>query len=304
MARRFLSTLASHIEIERKFLPTRALLNALTRSTSTPRLPPLIARVHPAPEHFIQDVYYDRADGRLVSEGVWVRRRSVFVPGDSPTSISSSTSSWEAKVRVGGDFAASQFVEVQGAEAVEREILRALGGRTRVVLDKIDEHLAVMCDLTTRRLESRLELSSSASTEFADDENDAGLKNLTVVIDQAIETPRADFAVARSLLERMSAFDELDVASSPTPSPSRAPFFSHEIGELEIMQEVRTEGDTEEQTTQKHEWRRKTVAGRRAFQLEAFMREHPALFPMEPKPRGKLEAYFTWVEERDKARIA
>ncbi|KAF7345722.1 hypothetical protein MVEN_01592300 [Mycena venus] len=303
MASRFFSTLTSHIEIERKFLPTRALLNALTRSTSTPRLSLSIARVHPAPEHFIQDIYYDRADGRLVSEGVWVRRRSVFVPGDSPTSMSFSTS-WEAKVRVGGDFAASQFVEAQGAEAVEREIHRAFGGRTRVALDKIDEHLAVMCDLTTRRLEGRLELSSSASTEFANDENDAGLKNLTVVIDQAIETPRADFAIARSLLERMSAFDELDVASSPSPSPSCAPFFSHEIGELEIMQEVRTEGDAEEQMTQKHEWRRKTVAGRRAFQLEAFMREHPALFPMEPKPRGKLEAYFTWAEERDKARIA
>ncbi|KAJ7230368.1 hypothetical protein GGX14DRAFT_582981 [Mycena pura] len=303
MARRFLSTLTSRIEIERKFLPTRVLLNALTRSTSTPRLPPSIARVHIAPEHFIQDIYYDRADGRLVSEGVWVRRRSVFVP-DSPASISSSTSSWEAKVRVGGDFAASQFVEVQGAEAVECEIHRVFGGRARVDLDKIDEHLAVMCDLTTRRLESRLELSSSASAEFADDETYAGLKNLTVVIDQAIETPRGDFVVARSLLERMSAFDELDVASSSSPSPSRAPCFSHQIGELELMQDVRTEGDAEEQTIQKHEWRRKTVAGRRALQLEAFMRAHPALFPMEPKPRGKLEAYFTWAEERDKARIA
>jgi hypothetical protein len=31
-------------------------------------------------------------------------------------------------VRVGSDFIATQFVEVKGAEAVEREIHRALGG--------------------------------------------------------------------------------------------------------------------------------------------------------------------------------
>jgi hypothetical protein len=31
-------------------------------------------------------------------------------------------------VRVGGDFITTQFVEVKGAEAVEREIHRVLGG--------------------------------------------------------------------------------------------------------------------------------------------------------------------------------
>ncbi|KAJ7077390.1 hypothetical protein B0H15DRAFT_861711 [Mycena belliarum] len=269
MARRFLSTLASHIEIERKFLPTHALLNAITRPTesSPARLPPSIAHIHPAPKHFIQDIYYDRADGGLVSAGVWVRRRSILVPGPA-----SPTSSWEAKVRVGGDFAASQFVEVQGAEAVEREIHRAVGAR--VAVDKIADHLAVMCDLTTRRLEGRVQLAPSV---FPDDEDGAGLETLTVVIDQAIETPRAGLAGAPG------SFDTLPDAA-----------FSHEVGELEIVQEVRTEGDAVE----KHEAHRKAVAGRRALQLGDFMRAHPALFPMEPKPRGKLEAYFAWAAGR------
>ncbi|KAJ7222762.1 hypothetical protein B0H12DRAFT_1151148 [Mycena haematopus] len=277
---RFLSTLVSHVEIERKFLPTRPLLLALTRSTATPTLPPSIARAHPATVHFIRDVYYDRHDGRLVEEGLWVRRRSVFFAGGS---TSSSTSSWEAKVRVGGNFAASQFVEVQGAEAVEREMRRALGG-SRVSVDEISEHLAVMSDLTTRRLSGKLELRNE------DDDSDA-LENLTVVIDQVVETICGDFAAARAVLER-------NVAGNSDKN-----LFFHEIGEAELMEEIRTEPgafaeNQAEHQANKHDSYRKTVAAARAAQLEAFMRAHPALFPMTPQPRGKLEAYFLWLEER------
>ncbi|KAJ7437914.1 hypothetical protein B0H11DRAFT_2255011 [Mycena galericulata] len=66
--------------------------------------------------------------------------------GRADPSNSSATSSWEAKVRVGGDFAASQFVEVGGAEAVERELRRVL--TSSVAVDCIDEYLGVMYDLT------------------------------------------------------------------------------------------------------------------------------------------------------------
>ncbi|KAJ6474945.1 hypothetical protein C8R45DRAFT_1217288 [Mycena sanguinolenta] len=156
-----LSTFTSRIEIERKFHPTRILLNALTRLTPTapnPSLPASIAEIIPADVHFVRDVYYDKPDGRFVKAGVWVRKRSLFFPPNlfGPNwslfpEKDTETSAWEAKVRVGGDFAASQFVEVQGAEAVEEELLRVLGRASgRVDLDKSDRDLEVMCDLTTR----------------------------------------------------------------------------------------------------------------------------------------------------------
>ncbi|KAJ6553107.1 hypothetical protein B0H19DRAFT_1155661 [Mycena capillaripes] len=305
MASRFLSTLVSKIEIERKFLPTRPLLHALTRTTAVPTLPPSIARAHPAAVHFIRDVYYDRHDWRLAGEGLWVRRRSVVVGGGGPTT--SSTSSWEAKVRVGGDFAASQFVEVEGAEAVEREMQRVLGG-DRVAVDKIGEHLVAMCDLTTRRLSGRLELRGE------DDDNDAAegpLQNLTVAIDQVVETTNGNFAAARAVLEQMPAGrdggGDSDSNLTSTVHSSSDVFF-HEIGELELMEEVRTEAgamgkNQAELQAHEHETRRKIVAAARAAQLEAFMRTHPALFPMTPQPRGKLDAYFSWKEERAAAAV-
>ncbi|KAF8162406.1 hypothetical protein K438DRAFT_1858547 [Mycena galopus ATCC 62051] len=281
MSRRFLSTLISKVEIERKFLPTRLLLHALTQ-TAVPTLPPSITRAHPAPVEFIRDVYYDRHDERLAAEGIWVRRRSVVVGGGS------STSSWEAKVRVGGDFTASQFLEVEGVEAVERQMQRVLGG-DRVAVDKIGEHLAVMSDLTTRRLSGRLELR--------DEKNDEpeGLKNLTVAIDQVVETTGGDFAAARAVLEQIPAGRDGD-SNLTRPIHSSPDVFFHEIGELELMEEIRTEGENQDED--KHETRRKAVAAARAAQLEAFMRAHPTLFPMTPRPRGKLNAYAAWREER------
>ncbi|KAJ6466043.1 hypothetical protein C8R47DRAFT_1154281 [Mycena vitilis] len=263
MASRFLT---SKIEIERKFIPTRPLLHALTRTGATSSLPRSIARAHPTAVHFIRDIYYDRPDWRLAAEGLWVRRRSVALDVSG-----TSTSSWEAKVRVGGDFAASQFVEVEGAAAVEREMQRALGG-AHVPMDDIREHLDIKCDLTTRRLSGELELRC---------EEESGLKNLTVAIDQVIETSNGDFTAARAMLER--------IATSDSDVHSRPDLFFHEVGELELMEEVRTE-------VGEHEARRKSVAAVRAAQLETFMRAHPALFPMTPRPRGKLDAYFTRKE--------
>ncbi|KAJ7180118.1 hypothetical protein C8R43DRAFT_388403 [Mycena crocata] len=286
MASRFLSTLISKIEVERKFIPTRPLLHALKGTTATPTLPPSIARAHPAAIHFIRDVYYDRHDERLAAEGLWVRRRSVFGCGSASSTL------WEAKVRVGGDFAASQFVEVEGAEAVEREMRHVLGG-DHVALDKIGDQLLIMSDLTTRRLSGRLELRYDSE----EDDNNARLHNLTVAIDQVVETTSGDFAAARAVLERMptgrdiGGDQESSLASIIHSSPD---FFFHEIGELELVAEVRTEA-TE---AHEHETRRKAVAAARAAQLETFMYAHPALFPMTPRPRGKLNAYAAWREEK------
>ncbi|KAJ6460243.1 hypothetical protein C8R45DRAFT_1221118 [Mycena sanguinolenta] len=294
---RLLSALASRLEIERKFHPTRLLLNALTSVTPTTLFAPSIV-LHPGGVHFVRDVYYDGGSGQLEDAGMWVRKWSTFAPPTSSNLNSISTDSWEAKIRIGGTFAASQFVEVQGNEAVERELLRVLGADSdRVDLEKIEEQddLGVMCDLTTRRLEGRLEVLP----EDGDNEDHNALRTLAVVIDQVVRTSRGDFPAARAVLERL--------ASSSSPSSSKAALpphtfgfaaFFHEIGELEIVEEVRTSSSSprENEAAQEHDLCRKTAAARRAAQLESFMRAHSALFPMEPKPLGKLEAYFAWSE--------
>ncbi|KAK7051777.1 hypothetical protein R3P38DRAFT_1629681 [Favolaschia claudopus] len=258
-----LRPIISKIEVERKFTPTRPLLQALKRRN--PPLPPTIARIHPADIQFIRDVYYDRHDC-LSASGLWVRQRSLAAGVSSAV-----TSSWEAKARVGGDYVASQFVEVEGVEAVEREMQRALG-EDRVKVDSITTHLDVLCDLTTRRMSGELELHSKAGK----------LPSLTVAIDQVVETPSGDFAAARAMLERI-------------PGKKTDSFF-HEIGELEVMTEVRT--DAGESQGAKHELRRKEVASALAEELDGFMRAHSELFPMTPRPSGKLIAYFAWKEQQ------
>jgi hypothetical protein len=218
---------------------------------------------------------------------------------------------------------ATQFVEVEGAQAVEREIHRVLGGRlgigqvpVTVTVDKIAEHLDVMCDLTTRRVEGRLEVCYDSDSEdvhdvHENDDNDARLRNLTVAIDQVVETPSGDFAAARGVLGRiLDARDgdgcDSNLASTvDTDTPPGPDLFFHEIGELELMAEVRTDPDPDPRSFNdknsllksleaEHETRRQTLAATRAAQLEAFMGAHPALFPMTPRPCGKLNAYFAW----------
>ncbi|KAJ7073003.1 hypothetical protein C8F01DRAFT_1076817 [Mycena amicta] len=161
---------------------------------------------------------------------------------------------------------------VDGVEAVEQEIKRVLGG-TGVTLEKIGQSFAVISDLTTRRLSGRLDLQNEDGVGFK-------LPNLTVAIDQVVETFRGDFPAARAVLQRNNLASSSDL-------------FFHEIGELELMDEVRTDDQAPE-----HEKQRKTVAAEHAKHLEALMRDHPTLFPMTPRPQGKLSAYATWRKDR------
>jgi hypothetical protein len=237
---------------------------------------------------------------------------------------------------VGGDFIATQFVEVEGAQAVEHEIYRALGG-VHVPVDRISEYLGVMCDLTTRRVEGRLEVcyeDDDAADYMDKDKEGRRLRNLTVAIDQVVETPSGDFAAAHAVLERILAGrDEggdsnlTSTSTIHTDSSPRPDLFFHEIGELEMMAEVSTEAPVLGENSlsksleserrahshsrthshahshkhshqHSHEHKRKIVASARAAQLEAFMCAHPALFPMTPRPCGKLNAYFAWKEAK------
>jgi hypothetical protein len=179
-----------------------------------------------------------------------------------------------------------------------------------VTVDKITEHLDVMCDLTTRRVEGRLEVCYDSDSEdvHENDDNDARLRNLSVAIDQVVETPSGDFAAARAVLERiLGGRDGGGGGGSDSDSNLASPsgIFFHEIGELELMAEVRTDPDPDppsfnnknsllKSLEAEHETCRQILAATRAAQLEAFMGAHPALFPMTPRPCGKLNAYFAW----------
>ncbi|KAF2723958.1 hypothetical protein K431DRAFT_310672 [Polychaeton citri CBS 116435] len=122
--------MVSKIEVERKFLPTTILEAMLKGNTG----------LHSAflggsltfnrqPNQVLRDTYFD-LDGKLEVKGLWVRYRALKeVPSADYPSINTTTSDqWEAKVRVGGGYAKSEFVEVEGIEGVKEEIAKHIPG--------------------------------------------------------------------------------------------------------------------------------------------------------------------------------
>jgi len=115
----------SKLEVERKFVPS-PLLNKYASETAT------VSRIHvtPTTKHNpsvtltrlprkrITDKYFDHK-GQLEQQGIWVRwRKGQTITHDGSKTITSQTS-WEAKVKQGGNFLDSQFVEAKGRDAVE-----------------------------------------------------------------------------------------------------------------------------------------------------------------------------------------
>ena len=132
------SPLVSYIEVERKFLPTEHLQSHLSSITSDCHRRYQIVNAEKCSlgtlsffrqsDHIIRDTYYD-FHGRLVSKGIWIRRRrSRVIEGDemhrTPT-VEWSTE-WSAKVRIGGDYTDSQFLEIQGKPEVDSLVAQHL----------------------------------------------------------------------------------------------------------------------------------------------------------------------------------
>ncbi|RYP22108.1 hypothetical protein DL765_001867 [Monosporascus sp. GIB2] len=86
----------------------------------------------------IRDTYYDTENSHLNNLDFWVRQRYAqahVLPLHSPrvqVADSKSKAEWNAKLRVGGHFTNSQFVEFDGKKNVSREVLRISGARTRL----------------------------------------------------------------------------------------------------------------------------------------------------------------------------
>ncbi|KAK8859552.1 CYTH-like domain-containing protein [Apiospora arundinis] len=90
------------LEVERKFRVTPEALSSL-RSDNRRLTFHSCYNLGKATTH---NIYYDR-DGLLFSKGVYVRRRD---------------GRWEAKIRAGGDYINSAFMEIDGIQAVERAV--------------------------------------------------------------------------------------------------------------------------------------------------------------------------------------
>jgi len=129
----------SKLEVERKFVPS-PLLKQYASETAT------VSRIHvtPATKHNpsvtltrfprkrITDKYFDRK-GQLEQKGIWVRWRKEETTTHDGSNTTTSQTSWEAKVKQGGNFLDSQFVEAKGRDAVED--LMAEAGVCRSIYD-------------------------------------------------------------------------------------------------------------------------------------------------------------------------
>lgn len=102
----------SVLEVERKFAPTATSIRQLGQNNGEP---PFESVVHKGVTCF-EDRYYDTPNDTLSKAGVWIRRREKLECGVRPFTGSKGASppdaSWEAKIRVGGDFINSAFREI------------------------------------------------------------------------------------------------------------------------------------------------------------------------------------------------
>lgn len=205
-----LKRIASNVEVERKFNPGPKFFSLFNNNTPNLQEPPFTLSKHPS--QLIRDTYYDTADGRLEKMGVWVRQRSI-----NPLSLNSTASinatadragsEWNAKVRIGGHYSNSQFIEYDGLSDVSREVICASEEKIKL------EDLSVASDLNTRRSEWEVTHMGEGKIPPA---------KLTIVVDDVIEAkPKA-------------VEDGTDKAT-----------FNHVVGEVEFFQEFVTEDKDE-----------------------------------------------------------
>jgi thiamine-triphosphatase len=117
------------LEVERKFAVTPAAIAYLRTNGGGSRF----KRYESLGKQTTHDTYYDR-DNVLFSKGVYIRRRNGH---------------WEAKIRSGGDFINSAFMETDGNKlvkvVVEQNLSITADGRT------IEEILEPCAEFTTER---------------------------------------------------------------------------------------------------------------------------------------------------------
>lgn len=148
----------SVLEVERKFAPTATSIRQLDLNTGEP---PFESVVRNGVTCF-EDTYYDTPNDTLSRAGVWVRRREKLERGARPFAghdrAGPHAVSWEAKVRVGGDFINSAFREITDAHEISA-VLGALvpgseldadhgprGGRVRTMARFVTDRTGYLID--------------------------------------------------------------------------------------------------------------------------------------------------------------
>ncbi|XDG06255.1 hypothetical protein ABKA04_005870 [Annulohypoxylon sp. FPYF3050] len=201
-----LKRITSNVEVERKFNPGTKFASLFTNNPGHLEKAPFTLHMHPG--QLIRDTYYDTIDGHLEKMGVWVRQRSISPLSLNPTGSTDGMadragSEWNAKVRIGGHYNNSQFIEYDGLSDVTREVQRVSDAKIEL------KDLLITSDLNTRRTEWEI-------TKLAGDK--APSAQMTVVIDDIVEA------------QPKTGEDGID-----------APVFNHIVGEVEFFEELVTE---------------------------------------------------------------
>ncbi|KAK3053004.1 hypothetical protein LTR09_006068 [Extremus antarcticus] len=250
------NSMASHLEVEHKFLPTANLKAHLAGNTSNVhhQLSPKFERL---PSRMMRDIYYDCED-QLSKAGIWIRRRETRTArscGFPPIFEGSVVTQWEAKLKLAGDYLESQIVEVEGLANVQNVLQGQMPGTFL-------SNLEVLADLDTLRQSWTIHEAAAICTVLNSSPQDG----------------------------EPSICMDLDMITAPSYDMPGIKPFQHEVGEIELVGEV-VGGDSEVEDEKK----RLEASARMHMRLQEFVSSYPALFP-RTQVQGKLSAFFVWQE--------
>ena len=264
LASRSAATSKAKIEIERKFQPT-AKLKALLRDDDEKfqrrigchdkSAGPIesVLSFHRLPDKLMRDTYYDKEGGELQSTGIWIRRRSSISLRSADIPFATPECAIETwEAKVR---LGGNSTDSQFPELEDEESIRALLRQHSP--DTPPEELEITADFETQRK--------------------------SWLVQEEKETKSGGMVEIRI---------DLDEASTTNTGADSAASFNHEVGELEMVQEIVADGGCKASDSVVQI---KTEELRRL--LDEFMSRNSSLFPGSPKPRGKLGAYFEWKRE-------
>ncbi|KAI3398941.1 hypothetical protein diail_8264 [Diaporthe ilicicola] len=116
------------LEVERKFAPTTTSIHRLDQNSGRPPFNAVVRKGHTC----FQDTYYDTPQDVLSKAGIWIRQREKFECEVREfirnKQVDDGGTSWEAKVRVGGDLINSAFKEITDIKEISAMLSALLPG--------------------------------------------------------------------------------------------------------------------------------------------------------------------------------
>jgi hypothetical protein len=274
-------SIVSKLEVERKFIPSPLLKKYASETATVPRIHVTPATKHnPSvtltrlPRKCITDKYFDRK-GQLEQKGIWVRWRKEETTTHDGSDTTTGQTNWEAKIKQGGSFLDSQFIEAKGRDAVES--LMAEAGVCCSIYD-----LSFQLGFVADRMGWAV---NGYDGEKAVDDTTA----MSIVLDTmltALEGRNGEYST----------------------------FMHHQVGELELEKAITTnpkdEADVRIESAFDSSHRATCTSQAEAMreQLTIFMSAYPTLFQADGSPIGKITAYMqrkkALAERREKAHAA